>query len=93
MKFSENWLRTFVDPALSAHDLAHVLTMSGVEVESIEPAAPSFNKVVVAEVLSVRKHPNADLLRVCEVNAGAADGGREVAGPGLGTVTDRQGNE
>ena len=75
MKFSENWLRTFVDPALSAHDLAHVLTMSGVEVESIEPAAPSFNKVVVAEVLSVRKHPNADLLRVCEVNAGAADGG------------------
>ena len=74
MKFSENWLRTFVDPPLSAHDLAHVLTMAGIEVESIEPAAPSFNKVVVAEVLSVRKHPNADLLRVCEVNAGAAAG-------------------
>ncbi len=72
MKFSESWLRTFVDPPLSAQDLAHVLTMAGLEVETIEPVAPPFDRVVVSEVLSVHKHPNADLLHVCEVNAGAA---------------------
>ncbi len=70
MKFSENWLRTFVDPPLSADELAHALTMAGLEVERIEPAAPSFSKVVVAEVLSVRKHAQADHLTVCEVDAG-----------------------
>ena len=76
MKFSENWLRTFVDPPLATHELAHVLTMAGLEVETTEPVAPSFDKVVVAEVLSVRKHPDADLLHICEVNAGAAMGGQ-----------------
>ena len=74
MKFSENWLRTFVDPPLSAHDLAHVLTMAGTRSGIHRARRPTFNKVVVAEVLSVRKHPNADLLHVCEVNAGAAAG-------------------
>ncbi|HEV7929555.1 MAG TPA: phenylalanine--tRNA ligase subunit beta, partial [Nitrosospira sp.] len=76
MKFSENWLRTFVDPPLSTHDLGHMLTMAGVEVETIEPVAQPFDRVVVAEVLSVRKHPNADLLHVCEVNAGPAMEGK-----------------
>ena len=74
MKFSESWLRTFVDPPLSTQDLAHVLTMAGLEVETIEPVAPPFDRVVVSEVLSVHKHPNADHLHVCEVNAGAAGG-------------------
>lgn len=72
MKFSENWLRTFVDPPLSTRDLAHALTMAGLEVEAVEPVAPAFNKVVVAEVLSVEKHPDADHLNVCQVNAGPA---------------------
>lgn len=76
MKFSENWLRGFVDPPLSTRGLAHVLTMAGIEVETIDPVAPPFDKVVVAEVLSVRKHPDADLLHVCEVNAGPAVAGQ-----------------
>lgn len=78
MKFSENWLRTFVDPPLSTHDLAHVLTMAGVEVETIEPVSQPFDGVVVAEVLSVRKHPDADLLHVCEVNTGPAMAGKRL---------------
>ncbi|MGH8761830.1 MAG: phenylalanine--tRNA ligase subunit beta [Nitrosospira sp.] len=72
MKFSENWLRTFVNPPLSAGDLAHVLTMAGLEVESVVPVAVAFDKVVVAEVLSVQKHSDSDHLKVCEVDAGAA---------------------
>lgn len=72
MKFSENWLRTFVNPPLASRALADALTMSGVEVELVEPVAPPFEKVVVAEVLEVQEHPNADRLTVCRVNAGGA---------------------
>lgn len=72
MKFSENWLRTWVNPALSSDELAHVLTMAGLEVEGLEAVAPAFNNVVVAEVLEVVKHPNADRLNVCQVNVGEA---------------------
>ncbi|SEP03819.1 phenylalanine--tRNA ligase subunit beta [Nitrosovibrio sp. Nv6] len=75
MKFSENWLRTFVDSRLSTNELAHALTMAGLEVEAIEPVAPAFSKVVVAEVVSLHKHPDADHLNVCEVNTGSAGGG------------------
>jgi len=74
MKFSENWLRTLVDPPLTSGELAHALTMAGLEVESIEKAAPAFDRVVVAEVLSMQKHPDADRLNVCVVNAGSGDG-------------------
>ena len=70
MKFSENWLRTWVNPALSSDELAHLLTMAGLEVEALEAVAPAFNNVVVAEVLEVVKHPNADRLNVCQVNVG-----------------------
>jgi phenylalanyl-tRNA synthetase beta chain len=72
MKFSENWLRTWVDPKLSSEALAHTLTMAGLEVEALESVAPVFNNVVVAEVLEVVKHPNADRLNVCQVNVGEA---------------------
>jgi len=72
MKFSENWLRTFVNPQLSTRELADALTMHGLEVECIEPAAPPFDKVVVGEVISVAKHPDADRLTVCQVNVGVA---------------------
>src|SRR5688500_17228136 len=72
MKFSEKWLRTFVDPALDTRELAHALTFAGVEVEAIEPAAPSFGHVVVGEVLTGEKHPSADRLSVCRVDVGAA---------------------
>ena len=72
MKFSENWLRTFVDPKLSSDELAHVLTMAGLEVEALQAVAPTFDKVVVGEVLEVTKHPGADRLSVCQVNIGAS---------------------
>ncbi|GAB3627949.1 phenylalanine--tRNA ligase subunit beta [Pandoraea terrae] len=70
MQFSESWLRTLVDPDLSTDALAHALTMSGLEVEETEPVAPPFSGVVVAKVLEVAKHPNADRLNVCQVDAG-----------------------
>ncbi len=72
MKFSENWLRTWVNPALSSDELGHLLTMAGLEVEALEAVAPAFSNVVVAEVLEVVKHPNADRLNVCQVNVGEA---------------------
>jgi phenylalanyl-tRNA synthetase beta chain len=70
MQFSENWLRTMVDPKMTSDELAHLLTMSGLEVEEVEPVAAPFANVVVAKVLEVTRHPNADRLNVCQVDAG-----------------------
>jgi len=71
MQFPESWLRSMVDPELTTEELAQLLTMSGLEVESCEPVAPPFSKVVVGMVRSVAKHPNADRLTVCEVEVGS----------------------
>ena len=73
MKFSEQWLREWVNPAISTDELAHQLTMAGLEVEAVEPVAGEFSKVVVGEVLKVEPHPDADKLRVCQVNVGAKE--------------------
>jgi phenylalanyl-tRNA synthetase beta chain len=70
MQFSESWLRTLVDPKMTSDELSHLLTMSGLEVEEVEPVAPPFSNVVVAKVVEVAKHPNADRLNVCQVDAG-----------------------
>ena len=72
MKFSERWLRAYADPALSSDALAHALTMAGLEVEERVPVAPPFTQVVVANVLEVERHPNADKLSVCRVDVGGA---------------------
>ncbi|MBC7945458.1 MAG: phenylalanine--tRNA ligase subunit beta, partial [Burkholderiales bacterium] len=80
MKFSENWLRTFVNPALSSAALADALTMAGLEVESREPVAPAFEGVVVGQVLEVEKHPRADRLHVCRVDVGSAESMQIVCG-------------
>ena len=72
MQFSESWLRSFVDPAIDSEALAHLLTMSGLEIEERDPVAPPFTGVVVARVLAVVPHPNADRLRLCTVDAGGA---------------------
>ena len=72
MKFSENWLRTYVNPALDSAALGHALTMAGLEVEAMESVAPPFDKVVVAQVISLAKHPDADRLNVCQVDVGQA---------------------
>ncbi|MBK7901083.1 MAG: phenylalanine--tRNA ligase subunit beta [Azonexus sp.] len=70
MKFSESWLRTLVDPQLSSDELSHLLTMAGLEVEELDPVAPPFDKVVIARVIEVNKHPDADRLNVCKVDVG-----------------------
>ena len=70
MKFSESWLRHFVDPAVSGEAFSHLLTMAGLEVEEEETVAPAFGGVVVAHVLEVNKHPDADRLNVCRVDIG-----------------------
>ena len=72
MKFSEQWLREWVNPTLSTEALAHQLTMAGLEVESVDAVAGDFSGVVVGEVLQVEPHPDADKLRVCQVNVGEA---------------------
>ena len=73
MKFSESWLRTLVDTRLSSEELSHLLTMAGLEVEGLEPVAPQFNDVVVAQVLEVVRHPDADRLNVCKVDTGRGE--------------------
>lgn len=73
MKFSESWLRTFVQPTVSGDDFSHLLTMAGLEVEEEEAVAPAFDSVVVAHVLDVKKHPDADRLNVCQVDVGGAE--------------------
>ena len=91
MQFSENWLRTMVDPKMTSDELAHLLTMSGLEVEEIVPVAPPFSNVVVAKVLEVAKHPNAERLSVCQVDVGTGTLLNIVCGapnvrPGMKTV-------
>ncbi len=72
MKFSEHWLREWVNPAISTEQLSAQLTMAGLEVDAIEPVAPVFSKIVVGEVLEVVQHPDAERLKVCQVNIGEA---------------------
>ena len=73
MKFSEHWLRSLVDPPLDTAALCDALTMAGLEVEDVAAAAPAFSGVVVGRIESVAKHPDADRLRVCAVDVGAAE--------------------
>ena len=73
MQFSEQWLRTFVDPQLNSAELGHLLTMAGLEVEEAEPVAPAFKGVVVARIVDADKHPNADKLKLCKVDAGTGE--------------------
>ncbi|MFP6860764.1 phenylalanine--tRNA ligase subunit beta [Pseudomonas sp.] len=71
MKFSEQWLRSWVNPQVSRDDLVARLSMAGLEVDSVSLAAGVFSGVVVGEVLSAEQHPDADKLRVCQVSNGA----------------------
>lgn len=73
MFISESWLRSLINPELSTEELCHRLTMSGLEVEGVEPAAPAFTGVVVAEVKEIAPHPNADKLRICQVDDGSGE--------------------
>ncbi len=70
MQFPESWLREFCNPPISTQQLADTLTMAGLEVEELQPVAPPFSKVVVGEIKEAVQHPNADRLRVCQVDVG-----------------------
>lgn len=70
MQFSESWLRSLCNPPLDTEALCHVLTMAGLEVEEVKTVAPEFSGVFVAQVLTVEKHPDADKLNLCSVDAG-----------------------
>ncbi|EQB3343664.1 TPA: phenylalanine--tRNA ligase subunit beta [Acinetobacter baumannii] len=73
MKISENWLRTWVNPAIDSDTLSDQLTMLGLEVDELAPVAKPFTGVVVGEVLTVEQHPDADRLRVTTVNIGSGE--------------------
>jgi phenylalanyl-tRNA synthetase beta chain len=73
MQFPESWLREFCNPPISTEQLAETLTMAGLEVEELKPVAPPFSKIVIGEIKEAVQHPNADRLRVCQVDVG--DGG------------------
>jgi phenylalanyl-tRNA synthetase beta chain len=73
MQISEAWLRTYVNPAVSTEELVAQLTMAGLEVDSVTPAAAVFSGVVVGEVLETQQHPDADRLRVCKVEVGQGE--------------------
>ncbi|HRH06685.1 MAG TPA: phenylalanine--tRNA ligase subunit beta, partial [Burkholderiaceae bacterium] len=72
MQFPESWLREFCNPPLTTDQLAETLTMGGLEVEEQTAVAPSFTGVVVGQIVSAEQHPNADRLRVCQVDVGQA---------------------
>lgn len=71
MKFSENWLRQWANPDLTTDALIEQLTMAGLEVESVEAAGANLDKVVIAQIESIEKHPDADKLNICKVNDGS----------------------
>jgi phenylalanyl-tRNA synthetase beta chain len=70
MQFPESWLREFCNPDLTTQQLADTLTMAGLEVEALEPVAPPFTGIMVGEIKEAVQHPNADRLRVCQVDVG-----------------------
>ncbi|WP_367599447.1 phenylalanine--tRNA ligase subunit beta [Pseudomonas fulva] len=70
MKFSEQWLRGWVNPQVSRDELVARLSMAGLEVDSVTPAAGQFSGIVVGEILATEQHPDADKLRVCQVSNG-----------------------
>jgi len=73
MRFSESWLREWVNPPVDTQTLADQLTMAGLEVDTVEPAAPPFDGVRVGGVQSVEAHPNAEKLHLCQVDTGTGE--------------------
>ncbi|WP_394203505.1 phenylalanine--tRNA ligase subunit beta [Shewanella waksmanii] len=73
MKFSESWLREWVNPSVTRDELSHQITMAGLEVDGVDPVAGTFSGVVVGEVVECGQHPDADKLRVTKINVGEAE--------------------
>jgi phenylalanyl-tRNA synthetase beta chain len=98
VKVSIDWLREWVDTGWDAQTLAQRLTMAGLEVEAVEPACPPFSGVVVGEVVSCERHPDADKLTVCQVDDGSGGTRQVVCGapnvrPGMRSAFARVGAE
>ncbi|UOF93937.1 MAG: phenylalanine--tRNA ligase subunit beta [Bordetella sp.] len=95
MQFLESWLRDFIDLNINSHDLAHRLTMAGLEVEEIKPISKTLSPdIVVANILDVFNHPNSTRLKICHVNDGNGNVLEVVCGafnaiPGINTVLAR----
>ena len=70
MQFPESWLREYCNPQLTTQELADTLTMAGLEVEELDPVAPPFTGIVVGEIKEAVQHPDADRLRICQVDVG-----------------------
>ncbi|GAB2823292.1 phenylalanine--tRNA ligase subunit beta [Comamonas piscis] len=70
MQFPESWLREYCNPSLTTQELADTLTMAGLEVEELDPVAPPFTGIVVGEIKEAVQHPDADRLRICQVDVG-----------------------
>ena len=73
MQFPESWLREYCNPKLTTQELADTLTMAGLEVEELDPVAPAFTGIVVGEIKEAVQHPDADRLRVCQVDVGGPE--------------------
>ncbi len=73
MKFSESWLREWVNPEISREALSEQITMAGLEVDGVDPVAADFSGVVVGEVVECGQHPDADKLRVTKINVGGEE--------------------
>lgn len=80
MRFSEAWLREWVDPGVDTRTLADQLTMAGLEVDAVEPAAPGFDGVLVGQVRTLEAHPDAERLRLCRVDIGSGEDLRIICG-------------
>jgi phenylalanyl-tRNA synthetase beta chain len=80
MKFSESWLREWVNPPVGTNELADQLSMAGLEVDSVDPVAGEFSGVVVGEVLTRDQHPNADKLSLCSVDIGQDEPSQIICG-------------
>jgi phenylalanyl-tRNA synthetase beta chain len=89
MKFSGNWLREFVELPPSINALAELLTMSGIEIEAIEKRGVDFDRVVVAQIIESKPHPNADRLTVCVVDDGSGTKRQIVCGAKNYKVDDK----
>ena len=73
MQFPESWLREYCNPKLTTQELADTLTMAGLEVEELDPVAPPFTGIVVGEIKEAVQHPDADRLRICQVDVGGPE--------------------
>ena len=70
MKVSLNWIKEYVDIEMPPDELSHLLTMTGLEVEGLEVVGQCLDDIIIAKILKVEPHPNADRLSICSVDTG-----------------------